>query len=46
MRHREWRFRVEDILESIARIQRYTSGLSYDEFSLDQRTVDAVIRNF
>ena len=46
MRRREWRFRIEDILECIARIQRYISGLSYDEFSQDQRTVDAVIRNF
>ena len=46
MRPREWRFRIEDILESIGRIQRYTAGLAYEEFCLDQRTVDAVIRNF
>ena len=43
---REWKFRIEDILECIGRIQRYTSGLTYEEFRLDQRTVDAVIRNF
>jgi uncharacterized protein with HEPN domain len=46
VRHREWRFRLEDILEAVGWIQRYTSGLTYAEFSLDRRTVDAVIRNF
>lgn len=46
MRHREWRFRVTDILDAISRIQRYTSGLTYEQFCLDRRTVDAVVRNF
>jgi uncharacterized protein with HEPN domain len=46
VRHREWRFRLEDILESVGWIQRYTAGLTYDEFRLDRRTVDAAIRNF
>ncbi len=46
MRRREWRFRIHDILEAIGRIQQYTSGMSYEEFCLDQRTVDAVTRNF
>ena len=45
MRHREWRFRVEDMLEAISRIQTYTGGLTYEEFCHDQRTVDAVVRN-
>jgi uncharacterized protein with HEPN domain len=42
---REWRLRVEDILEAIARIERYTQGLTFEQFQADQKTVDAVIRN-
>jgi uncharacterized protein with HEPN domain len=37
---------VEDILVSIQKIHRYTSSLSEPEFRLDEKTVDAVIRNF
>lgn len=43
---REWIFRIEDILESIARIQRYLEGMDQSEFIEDDRTMDAVIRNF
>ena len=46
MRPRHWRFRLEDILEAIAWIQRYTWGLTYEQLCLDRRTVDAVVRNF
>ena len=42
---REWRLRVEDILEAIAKIERYVSGLSFDQFQADPKTVDAVVRN-
>ena len=42
---REWRLRVEDILEAIARIERYNQGLTFEQFEADQKTVDAVIRN-
>ncbi len=38
--------RVADILESIARIRRYTAGMTFETFSVDAKTVDAVIRNF
>jgi uncharacterized protein with HEPN domain len=37
---------LEDILESANKILAYTSGLSYDQFLADSKTVDAVIRNF
>ena len=37
---------LEDILESSQRIIEYTTGLTYEEFSLDNKTIDAVIRNF
>lgn len=42
---REWRLRVEDVLEAIARIERYIEGLTFEQFQADQKTVDAVIRN-
>jgi len=35
----------EDILEAIARIRRYTRGLSREAFADDERTLDAVVRN-
>ena len=42
---REWRLRVEDILEAIARIERYVESLTFEQFRTDQKTVDAVVRN-
>lgn len=35
-----------DILESIQKIQKFTKGMSFDKFINDDKTVDAVIRNF
>ena len=43
---RNWRMRVEDILACIQKIESYTSGLTFEQFSIDDKTVDAVIRNF
>jgi uncharacterized protein with HEPN domain len=45
MRSREWRLRLEDILEAIVKIQRYTAGTDYKTFRTDERSVDAVVRN-
>lgn len=42
---RDSRVYLEDVLEAIARIQRYTRGVSRDAFGSDERTVDAVVRN-
>lgn len=42
---REWRLRVEDILERINRVMRYTEGMDETSFSEDEKTVDAVLRN-
>lgn len=42
---RNWSMRVEDILVCIEKIMSYTRGMSYDQFSSDSKTVDAVIRN-
>ena len=46
MSSRVWQFRLQDILEAIARIQSYTQGLTLDHFKMDGKTVDAVERNF
>lgn len=43
---RIWTFRVLHILDAIEKILRYTSGMTIDQFRDDERTIDAVIRNF
>ena len=43
---RDWKLRVDDILACIEKIQRYTEGMTFEQFSNDPKTVDAVIRNF
>lgn len=42
---KDWRVRVDDILEAIERIRRYTQGLDEAAFCADDRAVDAVVRN-
>jgi uncharacterized protein with HEPN domain len=37
---------LEDIIESAEKILQYTEDISFKEFSKDNKTVDAVIRNF
>jgi uncharacterized protein with HEPN domain len=37
---------LEDMLESALKIKRYTTNLNYDSFSNDEKTIDAVVRNF
>jgi uncharacterized protein with HEPN domain len=37
---------VEDILESCQKISKYTAGLTFSDFQKDDKTIDAVIRNF
>lgn len=37
---------LQDILQAITKIERYTNSLSYDEFCRNDMAVDAVIRNF
>ncbi len=45
MPFRNWRFRINDILESIDKIERYTKGMNLDSWLGDDKTMDAVIRN-
>lgn len=37
---------VEDIIDSSNKIIEYTEGLTFDQFTSDSKTADAVIRNF
>lgn len=42
---RDYRLYLEDIIEAIARIERYTSGTDFTTFSADEMRIDAVVRN-
>ena len=46
MSKREPKLLVSDILESAQKILDYTAGQSFEDFTKDSKTVDAVIRNF
>jgi len=37
---------LEDMLQSAQKIKRYTNGLDYQLFLSDEKTIDAVVRNF
>ena len=43
---RDYRVYIDDILEALGKIERYTRGLNFEEFSQDSKTIDAVVRNF
>ncbi|RME23459.1 MAG: DUF86 domain-containing protein [Deltaproteobacteria bacterium] len=45
MSHRPITLLLSDIIESIEKIERYVSALSYDGFIADEKTIDAVVRN-
>ena len=42
---RDYSVYLQDILEAIARVQRYTGHLSEEAFASDEKTIDAVVRN-
>ena len=44
--HRSLLQYLDDILNSLERIQNYTQGITFQEFSSDPMRIDAVIRNF
>ena len=46
MSKREPKFLIEDIIESASKILDYTQGLTFEQFTVDEKTKDAVIRNF
>lgn len=46
MPERDWRLRINDIAVAIDKIERYTFNMTLADFQADERTVDAVLRNF
>ena len=36
---------IDDILESVEKIERYTEGMNQVSFQADEKTADAVVRN-
>jgi uncharacterized protein with HEPN domain len=45
MKGRKQRLFIEDILESIKKIERYIKNINYEDFEKKDLVVDAVIRN-
>jgi uncharacterized protein with HEPN domain len=39
---RDWRLRVQDILNAVERVEKFTRGLTLETFILDDRTIAAV----
>ena len=46
MPSRDWRLRLQDILESIREIERRTKGMTFEEFAKNQTTIKAVLYDF
>ena len=43
--HRQWRLRIQDIIECAERIEQYTAGQDFERFARSRMMVDAVVRN-
>jgi uncharacterized protein with HEPN domain len=42
---RDYRLYLDDMLEALLRITRYTAGVTYEAFAKDDLRIDAVVRN-
>lgn len=42
---RDWAFRIQDILDAIAKIHRFVSDVDFEAFANDEELMDAVIHN-
>ena len=45
-KRRDFLLFLEDIMVCIEKLEKYTQGLTFDQFSKNEMAVDAVIRNF
>lgn len=45
MRRRDYRDYLQDIVDSIKDIEDFTQGMSFEDFSRDKKTINAVIRS-
>jgi uncharacterized protein with HEPN domain len=43
---RDWRARIDDALQAARKIQRYVAGMTMEDLGADERTMDAVVKNF
>jgi uncharacterized protein with HEPN domain len=41
----DWKMRIHDMLKVVEAVQRYTAGMTFQDFAADRKTVDAVVRN-
>ncbi|TRU51109.1 MAG: DUF86 domain-containing protein [Microcystis aeruginosa Ma_QC_Ch_20071001_S25] len=46
MPSRDWRLRVQDILESISEIEQRTKAMTFEEFAKNQTNIKAVLYDF
>ena len=42
---RDWAFRIQDILDAIAKIERFCAGVDFQGFAGDDELIDAVVHN-
>lgn len=45
MSPREWDLRIDDIIDALQMIASYIDGITYDQWTNDRKTIDAVLRN-
>lgn len=43
MSSRDWRFRIEDILKAIQKIETYIEGMTASQFKKNELVIDAVV---
>jgi uncharacterized protein with HEPN domain len=46
MSKRDINLLIDDMLQAAYKIKRYTENMDFDEFAEDDKTIDAVVRNF
>lgn len=46
MSPRAWKERIRDILDAIAEIQKFTHGMDFESFRMDNKTIRSVEMNF
>jgi uncharacterized protein with HEPN domain len=45
MSKRDWKLLLEDIRESIQKVDKYVAGLTLEQFKTNELVIDAVVRN-
>ncbi|MCB9426070.1 MAG: DUF86 domain-containing protein [Flavobacteriales bacterium] len=46
MSKRDFNLLIDDMLQSAYKIKRYTANMEFEDFIEDEKTIDAVVRNF